>query len=207
MNILLSHGSPDDAHRQALDELAQAVSTELGEAVGTAFLDDALPQGARVLPLLLGRGRHSDRDVPAMIEAAGAELLTGPAGHPAAMADMAFELAQQKRGKQRAVMFALYRLSAAQALMAELYERSKKFSLPAIAGLHGQCDVASVLRLWADEGLKEALIQPVLLFPGHSLQTLEDAGVQSGLDVAIGPVLCEHSGLAAWLAERFREAV
>lgn len=207
MNILLSHGSPDAAHRQSVEELAQTVSAELGEAVGTAFLDDALPQGARVLPLLLGRGRHADTDVPDMIEAAGPELLTGPAEHPAAMADMAFELAQQKRGKQRAVMFAPYRLSAAQALVAELYERSKKFSLPAIAGVHGQCDAPSVLRLWAAEGLKEALIQPVLLFPGHSLQALKDAGAQSGLEVAIGATLCAHPGLAAWLAGRFREAV
>jgi len=205
MNVLLSHGSPDEAHREALEALASRVSAELGKPVGVAFLDDVLPNGARVLPLFLTQGRHLGNDVPAMIEAADACLLAGPADFPAEMAQMAYELAIELRSKQRAVMFALYRLTGAQGLMTELYDRSKKFSLPAIAGLYGQCDAASVFRLWKSEGHKDALIQPVLLFPGHSLDTLHQAAQDSGLNVTIGPVLCEHPRFAVWLAERFRE--
>jgi len=145
------------------------------------------------------------QDVPAMAEVAGAEVLEGPADFPADMARMALELAQSVREKQRAVMFALYRLSEAEALMTELYDCSKTFPLPAIAGLHGQCNAASVLGLWHDEGLKEALVQPVLLFPGHSLDALQGAADAHGLDVTTGPALCEHEDFAGWLTDRFRE--
>jgi len=207
MNVLLSHGSPDDAHRLAVEALAAGVSIQLGEPVTAAFLDDALPDRARVLPLFLTQGRHLRNDVPAMIQAADACLLAGPADFPAEMAEMALESVVELRNKQRAVMFALYRLGGAQALMAELYDRSKKFSLPAIAGLYGQCDAASVLRLWKSEGHKDALVQPVLLFPGHSLDALRQAAQDSGLNIAIGPVLSEHPRFTAWLAERFKESV
>lgn len=206
MNILLPHGSPDEAHRQAVELLAGKVASELDEAVGTAFLGDKLPAGAKVLPLFLTRGRHLAEDVPAQAAAAGADLLSGPADFPAEVADMALELVQAARAKQRTVMFALYRLSGAEALMTELYDRSKKFPLPAIAGLHGQCDVVSVLDLWHEEGLKEALVQPVLLFPGHSMELLHGAAASSGLECSVGPTLSEHEGFAGWLADRFREA-
>ncbi len=206
MNILLSHGSPDEAHSRAVEALAAKVAAELGEAVGTAFLGDGLPRGAKVLPLFLTRGRHLEQDVPAQAGAAGAELLAGPADFPAEVADMALELARAARAKQRAVMFALYRLAGAEELMSELYDRSKQFPLPAIAGLHGHCDAASVLTLWRDEGLKEALVQPVLMFPGHSMELVQETTASSGLECSIGPTLGGHEGFAAWLAGRFREA-
>jgi sirohydrochlorin ferrochelatase len=206
LNVLLSHGSPGEAHRQAVEALAGKVAAELGEPVGTAFLGDALPAGARLLPLFLTRGRHLVQDVPAMVGTAGAELLPGPADDPADVAQMALELAQTTRTKQRAVMFALYRLGDAEALMAELYDYSKQFPLPAIAGVHGQCSVASVLQLWAEEGIGGVLIQPLLLFPGHSLDLLRQVADASGLEVAVGPALSEHGGFAGWLASRFKGA-
>lgn len=186
--------------------MAGKVASELGEQVDTAFLGDDLPKGAKVVPLFLTQGRHLKTDVSAMIETAGAELLSGPADHPAELARMVLDLAQSTRAKQRAVMFALYRLAGAEELVAELYDCSKQFPLPAIAGLHGECDVASVLGLWHDEGLKEALLQPVLLFAGHSLDALKGTADASGLEVAVGPALSEHKGLAGWLAWRFKEA-
>ncbi|PIY54274.1 MAG: hypothetical protein COZ01_00955 [Zetaproteobacteria bacterium CG_4_10_14_0_8_um_filter_55_43] len=206
LNILLSHGSPNDVHRQAVESLCLRVKQALGDEIQAAFLGDALPQGAKVVPLFLTQGQHLEKDVPAMAEASGVQLIAGPAGFPAAMAEMALEMAVAQRQKQRAVMFALYRLNVAEALMAELYERSKKFPLPAIAALHGQCDVASVLRLWQAEDIKDVLIQPVLLFPGHSMDALAAVAKSSGLEVRIGPVLSEHPGFAAWLAGRFRES-
>ena len=205
MNLLLSHGSPNDVHRHAVEALAGKVSVSLGEAVNTAFLGDDLPEGARVLPLFLTHGRHLENDVPKMAEASRVQLIAGPAEYPDKMAEMALELAVGLRSKQRAVMFALYRLAGAQALMAGLYERSKKFPLPAIAGLHGACDVASALALWKSEVIADVLIQPVLLFPGHSLEALRDVAQASGLNVDTGQSLSEHAGFAEWLAGRFRE--
>ncbi|MDX8407036.1 MAG: CbiX/SirB N-terminal domain-containing protein [Mariprofundaceae bacterium] len=206
MNILLSHGSPDARHREAVTSLADQVATNLGETVEAAFLEDRIAKGTRVLPLFLTRGRHLQQDVPAMAEAGGARLLRGPADYPGDMARMALELALQAREKQRAVMFAVYRLIGAEALMSELYEVNKKFPLPAIAGLHGQCDVASVLGLWSESGLKDVLIQPVLLFPGKSLDALAEIGRSYDLNVKLAAPLVEHEGFAAWLADRFREA-
>jgi sirohydrochlorin ferrochelatase len=206
LKILLSHGSPNDVHRHAVEALAERVSGLLEEPVNAAFLGDDLPEGAKILPLFLLHGRHLTTDVPKMLEATKSRLVAGPAAYPAEMAQMAFELASTQRKKQRAVMFALYRLGAADALMAELYERSKKFSLPAITALHGQCDVASVLDLWKAEEIREVLIQPVLLFPGHSVDALDDIAGKSGLEYSIGPALSEHPDFTDWLAGKFREA-
>jgi len=206
LNILLSHGSPNNVHRHAVEALAQKVSALLGEPVNAAFLDDDLPKGAKILPLFLLHGRHLERDVPKMLESTQSQLIDGPAAYPADMAQMAFELASTQREKQRAVMFALYRLGAADTLMAELYDRSKKFSLPAIAALHGQSNAASVLELWKREGLAEVLIQPVLLFPGHSIDALGEIAEKSGLNFSVGPTLSEHPGFTDWLADRFRKS-
>jgi len=206
LNILLSHGSPNDAHRHAVEALCGKVAQALGEEVYTAFLGDDLPQGVRAIPLFLTHGLHLEKDVPAMVEASNVRLIAGPAGYPAVMAEMALELAVLQRKKQRAVMFALYRLGVAEELMAELYERSKKFPLPAIAALHGQCNVASVLRLWQAEGMLDVLVQPVLMFPGHSVDALAGHAKVSGLVVTVGSALSAHPRFAEWLAGRFREA-
>jgi len=206
LNILLSHGSPNDVHRHTVEALCGKVAQALGEEVYAAFLGDDLPQGARVLPLFLMHGRHLEKDVPKMMGSADARLITGPAEYPSDMAQMALELAVEQRKKQRAVMFVLYHLGATEALMAELYERSKKFSLPAVAALYGQCDVASVLRLWKEEGIVDVLVQPVLLFPGHSMDTLSGVADASGLEVSTGRVLSAHPQFANWLAAQFREA-
>jgi hypothetical protein len=206
LNYLLSHGSPDGVHLKAVESLAHQVTSCLGERVQAGFLGHALPDGARVLPLFLTRGRHLKKDVPALISASGATLVAGPADFPMDVARMAMDMAVAERGKQRAVMFALYRLMGARALMADLYTLSRKFPLPAIAGVHGQCDVESVLHLWSGEGISQALIQPVLLFPGESLGRLEACASGREMDILVGRPLSEHADFPAWLAGRFREA-
>jgi len=207
LNYLLSHGSPNDAHLKAVEALAHQVTSCLGERVQAVFLGHALPEGARVLPLFLTRGRHLQKDVPAMISASRAMLVAGPADFPMDVARMAMDMAVAERGKQRAVMFALYRLMGARGLMADLYTLSRKFPLPAIAGVHGQCDVESVLGLWNADGISQALIQPVLLFPGESLARLEACASDREMDIVVGRPLSEHADFPSWLAERFREAV
>jgi len=206
VNILLSHGSPNVQHRQAVEALALSVGTLLGEAAEAVFLGDTLPDGARVVPLFLLYGRHLQVDIPAMAKGRDIEILGAPADDSAAMAGMALEIAGQTRGKQRAVMFAFYKLLAGEALMAQIYELGRKFSLPSVAGLHGTANVASVLELYREEGMKDAYIQPMLLFPGHSLDRLEEAANASGLEVQIGPVLSRHPEFALWLANQFRGA-
>jgi len=206
MRVLLSHGSPDPAHRQAVEGLAHRVAEILGEPVEAAFLGSELPKCAVVLPLFLIEGGHLLKDAPQMITVSEAKLIKGPAAFPDDMAGMAMDLAIAKRGKQRAVMFALYRLPGAQALMASIYTLSRKFPLPAITALHGQCDVPSVLQLWHSEGIKQALIQPLLLFPGKSLDQFEQCAADMDMDIVVGRPLTEHPDFPAWLAARLRGA-
>jgi len=207
VRILLAHGSSDQAYMQCLQQLADRVSERLGEPVRTACLDDPLPQHAQVLPLLLACGEHWQRDVPAILQDAHARRVAAPAEYPADMADMLQTMAIDRRKKQRAVLFALYSLTAAEALTAELYRVSKRFSLPAVAALHGCFAVSSVLDFCRVVGLRDVLIQPALLFPGHSLDRLHTLAEASGINVAIGDPLAVYSPFADWLAERFRETI
>ncbi len=204
MHVILAHGSSDQACARGLQQLADRVADRLAAPVQEATLGERLPSKAHVLPLLLGCGAHWQRDVSAMISDADARLIAGPAEHPALMADMLQAMAMDRREKQRAVLFAMYRLISAEALMAELYRVSKRFSLPAIAALHGVCDVASVLQLWRHEGVQDVLIQPALLLPGHSLARLHELVDSSGMNVVVGEPLAACDAFADWLAECFR---
>ena len=76
MFTLLAHGSSHAAHAKQVKALAEQVASLLGKPVGTAFLSDkALPQGAVVLPLFLGDGKHMRHDVPKLIQSSGAKML------------------------------------------------------------------------------------------------------------------------------------
>jgi len=206
VQVLLAHGSSAPAYRQCLQQLADRVSEHLGEPVQSACLGESVPKHARVLPLLLTHGDHWLHDVQAVLQSAEACLVAGPASFPADMADMLQAMVVDRRGKQRAIMFALYRLTVAEALMTELYRTSKCFPLPAVAALHGTCDVASVLSLWCDEGIKEAFIQPALLLPGRSLERLQALAGSSGIHISVGEPLAVYPPFAEWLAKCFREA-
>lgn len=206
MNILLTHGSGDAAHGESAARLAESVADKLGADVSVFRLGDELPKGGCVMPLFLGAGKHLREDVPAMLQASKARRVPGPADDADAMAALLAECPAVVRGRCRAVIFVLYRLLGATALTAALYRESKRFPLPAVAALHGECHWTGVLELWRREGQTEMIVQPALLFPGVSLNELRSQADASGLEVYIGEPLAELPGFVEWVAKQFREA-
>ncbi|MDX8402379.1 MAG: CbiX/SirB N-terminal domain-containing protein [Mariprofundaceae bacterium] len=213
MNVLLAHGGSSEAHAEDAHRLARRVAESLGAPVVAGFLDEAPAHDVTcVLPLFLAEGRHVRRDAPAWAARAGARLIAGPCDTPEIVAPWAAALAERTRQAHRsgarpagAVAFALHRLRDARALMAALYPESKRFPWPAVVGLHGECRLQDVLALWREEGVREAVVQPVLMFEGRTLTRLREiAASADGLDVQIGRPLSDHPELADWLAERFR---
>jgi len=210
VNILLVHGSPDQAHGQAAERLAGQVAGELGEAVAIATLGEDLPDAAgpvRVLPLFLNGGKHLREDVPRLVAACGGSLLQGPADFPDPVARMAVELAAAE-GKGRAVLFALYHRPEKTGLPDALHRQGQCFPVQAIAALHGDEQVEQVepvLGRWRHEDIREATVQPVLLFPGKSLSDIKRLalGVHGGPKICFGKTLSEHPGFPAWLARIF----
>jgi len=205
MNLLLTHGSPSPEHDESAARLARAVGERLGDHVEVAGLGEALPDRSRVMPLFLSEGKHLLNDVPAMLAAGHAELVAGPASYPEAMAGMLAGHAAAQRDRRRPVLFALYRLLGSSALATALYRESKRFPLPAVAGLHGESRFEDVLDLWQQEGQKDAFVQPALLFPGASLRELTERASEREMAVKIGEPLAELPEFAEWIAARFRE--
>jgi len=205
VNILLTHGSSNAEHDEAAAQLAAAVAAEAGEAFHIARLGESLPAGARVMPLFLTEGKHLREDVPAMLTAGKATLIAGPASHADAIAAMLADYVAEQRGRCRAVLLVLYRLLGSTALSAAIYRESKRFPLPAVAALHGECSFADVLALWRQDGHTDAFVQPVLLFPGASLDELAQRIGEHEMKVQLGKPLAELPGFVRWIAARFRE--
>jgi len=203
MNILLAHGSSDARHGCEVQELAEKVCVLLGEGVGAAFLsDDILPKGARVLPLFLGQGKHVREDVPALIAASGCRLLPPLDHHADTIADMA--VGQMTKETRRInALFVLYRFAGFEKLAAALYGRMKICSKHALASLHSEPSVNTVLQHWQQEDVKVISLQPMLLFEGRSMDRMR--AMTEAFDISIAPVLSEYDGFAALIADQFRQ--
>lgn len=116
--VVVAHGSRADGTREAHLDLARELSAELGVPVTAGFLeisepdiptaiDTALAAGARHLVLLsyfLHRGNHTQRDIPAFIDAArerhpGVEFaMTPPLGPDPRLTALSAELARHALG-------------------------------------------------------------------------------------------------------------
>ncbi|MDQ7000345.1 MAG: CbiX/SirB N-terminal domain-containing protein [Mariprofundus sp.] len=203
MKILLAHGSSDSRHGEQVKTLACKVSDLLGEEIGTAFLDDhALPEDATVLPLFLGQGKHVREDIPALIAASGCRLLP-PLDHYAdTIADMAVGH-MTKETRRINALFVLYRFAGFEKLAAALYGRMKICSKHALASLHSEPSVNTVLQHWQQEDVKVISLQPMLLFEGKSMDRLR--AMTEPFEISVAPVLSEHDGFAAWIADCLRE--
>ncbi|OIO71042.1 MAG: hypothetical protein CO187_10655 [Zetaproteobacteria bacterium CG_4_9_14_3_um_filter_53_7] len=205
MNILLAHGSPNTAHAEQVNGLAYTVSNLLEEEVGSAFLsDERLPAGARVLPLFLGAGKHLTEDVPKLVEVSGCTLLPSLNEHAEQLAAMAYDQ-MTRESKRINVLFALYRFAGFEALAAAIHSMNKRCSKVAMASMHSEPSLNAVLQLWHQDGITQVTVQPMLLFGGHTL-----ARVQSMIDsapinnISLVPVLSEHDGFAALIADCLR---
>jgi len=203
MNILLAHGSSDARHGDQVRKLAADVSRILGDTVQAAFLsDETLAKGARVLPLFLGEGQHGLTDAPALAEKSGAVLLPSLAAHADKIADLVYARVTAETRRVN-TLFGLYRFSGFEAPYAALHERNKRCTLVAHGALHGQPSVASVLRLWRENGVESIKLQPMLLFDGKSMD--EMAAMADGNDVEILPVLSRGEEFAELIALLFED--
>lgn len=209
MNILLSHGSPDEAHRQAVANLASDVAEKLGEPVTAHFLDEEiLPGGACVLPAFLGGGGHVTIDVRAMAERFGWRLLPSLKESSDEVAAVLTAAAGRLGDKARAVMLAPYRFTGMQDLVASLYRHSRRLRLPAIAAVHGTPNVADVLELWLHDAVGPVAIQPALISPGKSYARIVDATRyyrDEGMEITLGVPLSGHKEFCNLLVKLFRE--
>ncbi|GAV19621.1 sirohydrochlorin cobaltochelatase [Mariprofundus micogutta] len=206
MKILLAHGSSDANHAKQVNNLADEVSCLLGEEVGAAFLsNERLANGATVLPLFLGAGNHVTEDIPKLVEASNCSLLPSLNEHANALVKMVYGHLTQE-SKRINVLFALYRFSGFTSLTAAIHSNNKSCSKVAMASMHSEPSVTSVLNHWHADGLKQVTLQPMLLFDGCSLARIHSMIAESShSDVTLAPVLSEHEGFAGLIANMFRE--
>ncbi|TLS77686.1 hypothetical protein FE236_02825 [Mariprofundus erugo] len=201
MKTLLAHGSSDSAHGAQVEALAKHVSNLIGEEVRAAFLsDERLPAGSVVLPLFLGAGKHLSEDVPTLVAASGATLLPSLNEYAEQLVTMACNQLTRESTRIHA-LFAIYRYSGFEPLVAAIHSANSRCSLVATASLHSEPSLTSVLNRWQSDGVGPITVQPMLLFGGHTLGRLqamiEDA---SATDVLLAPVLSECDGFAALIA-------
>ncbi|MFQ5581020.1 MAG: sirohydrochlorin chelatase [Mariprofundaceae bacterium] len=204
MFVLLAHGSSDQRHGEQVRALAAGVSQRLSEEVKAAFLSDEwLPKGTRVLPLFLGYGQHGAVDAPKLAEKSQAMLLPSLAAHADRIAELAYDR-MTAEGRRVNALFGLYCYAGFEALNAALHERNKRCTLVAHGALHAEPTIASVIRLWREDGVGAIRLQPMLLFDGKSMD--EMATMARGEDVEILPALSKGSDFAELITSLFKEA-
>ncbi len=200
--VLLAHGSSDSSHNRQVEKLAGKVSALLDEEIDTAFLgDDSLPKGAHVLPLFLGEGTHVREDIPKLIATSGGVLLPPLASCADQVAALALEEITRETRRTNA-MFVLYRFGGFEKLTTALYGQVKACSKHALASLHSEPSVKSVLEHWQQEGVKPISLQPMLLFEGKSMDRLRS--MTEAFDINMAPVLSGYDNFAALIAQCFR---
>lgn len=201
MFVLLAHGSKHAVYQQQLNTLAKDVSVILSEPVAVATLSDAsLPKGATVLPLFLGQGKHLKQDVPTLMQSSQAIPLP-------ALADKADDIAKlvvsqlTQQSKRIHVLFVVYQFTGFEKLVAGLYKHAKGCSMAAMSALHGAPNISSVLENIQAQGVKKVIVQPVLLFDGHSLDMCQSLAKEVDIELDIKPALIESEGFADLVAD------
>lgn len=196
MRVLLAHGSSDSRHGEQVRELAAKASDLLKEEVSTAFLSDKqLPEDAVVLPLFLGEGVHVTKDAPEFAAASNCRLLPALGTQSDAIASLILNNSSNNS------IFLLYQAAGFEALLSRLQEHGP------VVCLHGEPSLTSLLHQQHGAGVSGITVQPVLLFPGHSLARVRSMISESAIpDVTIAPVLSELDGFAGLVATCFRSA-
>jgi len=203
MKILLSHGSTDHRHGEQIKALADTVSGLLDAEVGVAFLSDGvLPNGAAVLPLFLGAGKHVSEDIPKLAAVSDCHMLPPLSENADQIAALALQELTRDTRRINA-MFVLYRFGGFEQLDASIYAIAKSCSKHALASLHSEPSVTSVLQYWQQEGVSPVSLQPMLLFEGKSMDRLRT--MVEPFDVFVAPVLSGHDGFVELVAQCFRE--
>jgi len=185
--------------------LAEKVSKLLGDEISTVFLSDSkLPEGAQVLPLFLGAGKHVSEDIPKLAATSNCTLLPSLGEQSEAIAALAYDAVTQET-KRINVLFGLYRFGGFDSLTAALHDSNKRCSLVAMASMHSEPSISSVLNLWHEDGIEKVTLQPMLLFGGRSLARVRSMIAESDIpNVSLAPVLSELDGFAEFVADCFR---
>jgi len=206
MFVLLVHGSNNGVYQQQLSMLADDVSAILAEKVAVATLaSNNLPEGADVLPLFLGQGKHIQEDVPRLIADAKATMLPPLYEHSDALAQLVLSELTQK-SKRIHLLFSVYQFTGFGRVVASLYKHGKGCTMAAMSALHGSPNIQSVLNNIAQQGIKKVVLQPMFLFEGYSLAECKKAVQGSSVNVEIQPALVETTGFAALIANILKQS-
>jgi len=206
MNILLAHGSSDSRHATQAKTLAEMASAKLGEAIELLFLDsESMPEGARVLPLLLGEGWHAKVDLKRLSEASSCTMLPSLSSRAVPIACMASDLAKKTLSGDANAIFAVYHLEGFEAITRALKGLTARFNNLSVVEMHGSSSVTEQLLQWQGEG--EIVIQPMALFEGRTMESVRGSVAQSGTGALVGPVLSSHIAFPAFIADCFREGL
>jgi|GEM_PF-2867002 len=206
MYTLLAHGSSHAKHAEQVDALATQVATILDEQVHVAFLSDhTLPKDTKILPLFLGYGTHLEQDVPALLQTSEACALPGLADEADRVAKhIVSKLTQQS--KRIHVLFVVYQFTGFEKLVAALYEHAKGCSMVAMSALHGAPSISSVLESIKAQGVQKVIVQPMLLFDGHSLDMCKTLAKKVDVALDIQPALIETEGFADLVAALLKQS-
>ncbi|NOR72996.1 MAG: hypothetical protein GQ467_03910 [Mariprofundaceae bacterium] len=179
----------------------------MGEAIEVHYLDtEALPEGARVLPLLLGEGWHARNDISRLSQASDCSMLPSLSDRASSIAGMAGDMASDTLSGGGNTIFALYHFRGFEAVSSELKGLESHFSRMALAAIYSSPNVGEVLAEWNDEEVKNILVQPLALFEGRTMEKLRRIIAESDVDALTGPVLSSHTGFPAFIADCFRES-
>lgn len=208
MNILLAHGSSDSRHAAEALSLADKAAEQLGESVEVHYLDSpALPEGARVLPLLLGEGWHARNDITRLSEASDCTMLPSLSGRAVSIADMAGDLAADVLSGEVNAIFTIYHFHGFEAVTSELKGLEKRFSRISLAAIYSSPNVGETLAQWYDEGVKNILVQPLVLFEGKTMEKVRRIVAESDADAHTGLTLSSHADFPSFIADCFRETI
>lgn len=207
MNILLAHGSSDSRHAEEVLTLANSAAEKLGEAIEVRYLDiKAVPEGSRVLPLLLGEGWHALNDISRLSKASACIMLPSLSNRAASIAGMAGDLAVNSLSGEANVIFAIYHFRGFEAVSTELKRIESRFSRASLAAMYSLPNIEEALSQWHDEDVRNVLVQPLALFEGRTMEKVRRIVGASDSDAQVGPTLAAHKDFAAFIANCFRES-
>ena len=206
MNILLAHGSSDSRHVTQAQQLADRAAEELGEAIELRFLDsETMPDGANVLPLLLGEGWHAKIDLKRLAEASRCKMLPSLSSRSVPIACMATDLAKLALPGEANAIFAVYHLEGFESITHALKGLKRRFNDLSVVEMHGTSSITEQLHQWKEKG--DMVVQPMALFEGRTMESVRRSVEQSGTGAMVGPVLSSHIAFPAFIADCFREGL
>ncbi len=202
MNILLAHGSSDSRHAAQAEKLAERASAILGEAIELHFLSsESMPDGAKVLPLLLGEGWHAKKDLVRLAEASNCTMLPSLSQRGRPIASMASELAGE--ASCSGVVFALYHFNGFEAVAEALKMKAGAFADLEIASIYDSPDITESIAAMRQRGIEKIVVQPLALFEGKTMNKVREIVAASGGGIAIGRELTAHRDFPAFIAGCF----